>query len=792
MACVEPGENSTLQSEQRQMFGCTEQRQSMESSNNLTRKWRWKTFLTWHIGEDWIIVILLGIIPAFFSWAMDFGIEFGLHSTRELYEMAHHNIFLQYLAWVSVPILLICFATGFTQLVGPQAAGSGIPEIKTIVKGVEVKDHLSLNTLLAKLVGLTCALASGMPLGKESPFVHIGSICAEQLCRLRTFISGVKASKSQGIELLIAGSAVGLACCFNSPLGGILYGIEVATSFVMVRCYWKSYVAATISAFVFRILPVWSGYNETIIPLFKTSFRLEFPYELHELLAFTILGILSGLFGAFFVFMNGVMVRFIRSPRPISRFLAKTRILYPAIVTLITATLTFPPGFGQFMAGKLTQRETLLALFDNYTWSKHLEGDHFDHSDNSVAWKHPQVSVFVTLTASLIMKFFMSAVAISMPVPCGAFVPAFVIGAGLGRLVGEVAAVVLPEGVHSNGTVYSLIPGSYAVAGAAAMSGAATHTISTAMIVFELTGQINFLFPILFSVIVANIVAQSLQPSLYDSLICIRKLPYPVDLSWDHEENSKISVEDIMVKDVKYITLNSTYRDLQNFLLTKLRTIPLVKSEESKILLGCIEQAQLQVLLSHQLSRTRRLQHLHQQAQNNDENELSATSVDGPSHLLQRGYQDSEITFKSLFCAHSRVDIEEDPEVEDTMTMPEIIRWEEQQLDEKVNFNLCKIDPASVQIVERTSLQKTHNILSMMGLDHAYVTNVGRLVGVVSRQELRKGFEISVKKRGAKTHPPMSTFRESSTRFRKTATPEATELHKLLGSQNSLNQMSSM
>lgn len=39
------------------------------------------------------------------------------------------------------------------------------------------------------------------------------------------------------------------------------------------------------------------------------------------------------------------------------------------------------------------------------------------------------------------------------------------LGAGLGRLVGEVAAVVLPEGVHSNGTVYSLIPGSYAVAG---------------------------------------------------------------------------------------------------------------------------------------------------------------------------------------------------------------------------------------------------------------------------------------------------------------------------------------
>lgn len=68
------------------------------------------------------------------------------------------------------------------------------------------------------------------------------------------------------------------------------------------------------------------------------------------------------------------------------------------------------------------------------------------------------------------------------------------------------------------------------------MSGAATHTISTAMIVFELSGQINFLYPTLFCVIVANIIAQRLQPSLYCSLIHIRKLPYAEEPSWDHQE----------------------------------------------------------------------------------------------------------------------------------------------------------------------------------------------------------------------------------------------------------------
>lgn len=36
----------------------------------------------------------------------------------------------------------------------------------------------------------------------------------------------------------------------------------------------------------------------------------------------------------------------------------------------------------------------------------------------------------------------------------------------------------------------------------------------------------------------------------------------------------------------------------------------------------------------------------------------------------------------------------------------QVINWEEQQLDKKFDLNLCQIDPASVQIVERTSLEK--------------------------------------------------------------------------------------
>ncbi len=107
------------------------------------------------------------------------------------------NVILQYLAWVTYPVVLISFSAGFTHIVAPQAAGethlhshtherfllffiiqrrspvfishsgSGIPEMKTILRGVVLKEYLTLKTFVAKVVGLTCALGSGLPLGKE-------------------------------------------------------------------------------------------------------------------------------------------------------------------------------------------------------------------------------------------------------------------------------------------------------------------------------------------------------------------------------------------------------------------------------------------------------------------------------------------------------------------------------------------------------------------------------------------------------------------------------------------------
>uniref|UniRef100_A0A8D3D4M9 Chloride channel protein 2 n=1 Tax=Scophthalmus maximus TaxID=52904 RepID=A0A8D3D4M9_SCOMX len=740
---------------------------------------RCQKFLISRVGEDWIFLILLGLLMALVSWVMDYAIAFCQEAQKWMYGGLDSNMLLQYIAWVTYPVVLITFSAGFTQILSPQAVGSGIPEMKTILRGVVLKEYLTFKTFVAKVIGLTCALGSGMPLGKEGPFVHVASLCAALLSKFMAAVfGGIDMNELRNTEMLSAACAVGVGCCFAAPIGGVLFSIEVTSTFFAVRNYWRGFFAATFSAFIFRVLAVWNQEEETITALFKTRFRLDFPFDLQELPAFAILGIACGFGGALFVYLNRLIVECMRKQKTINKFLLRKRLVYPALVTLLISTLTFPPGFGQFMAGQLTQHESLVTLFDNRTWCRQGVAEEFNYISHHHAWKHPQVNVFITLILFILMKFWMSAVATTMPVPCGAFMPVFLIGAAFGRLVGEIMAAMFPDGIHADGSVYHIVPGGYAVVGAAALSGAVTHTVSTAVIVFELTGQISHILPVMIAVILANAVAQSLQPSLYDSIIRIKKLPYLPELGMGHHEKYNIRVEDIMVRDVRYITLTSSYRDLQEMLLTaQLKTLALVESRDSMILLGSIERLQLQSLLSLQLGRQRRLEYLHQLAQDNGTHEHlpSLTTDSTPSSPCAHTHVNSSASARQG--VRFLVSTQQYRSFQCLVTFSfQIAEWEEQQLDEPVDFKNCKIDPAPFQLVEQTSLHKTHTIFSLLGLDHAYVTSMGRLVGVVSLKELRKAIEGSVTVTGVKVRPPLASFRDSGN---STNVSEVTELHKL-------------
>nr|XP_047907490.1 chloride channel protein 1 [Anser cygnoides] len=781
---------------------------------------RIQKYITRKLGEDWIFLVLLGLVMALVSWGMDYASAKSLQAYKWMYKELHPNIPMQYLAWVTYPLVLILFAAIFCHLVSPQAVGSGIPELKTIMRGVVLKEYLTLKAFVAKVVGLTAGLGSGLPVGKEGPFVHIASICAAVLSKFMSIFCGVYENVHRQLELLVAACAVGVGCCFGAPLGGVLFSIEVTSTYFAVRNYWRGFFAATFSAFIFRVLAVWNKDAVTITALFRTNFRMDFPFDLQELPAFAVIGICSGFLGAFFVYLNRQVVLCIRRHTALSQFLTKYRLIYPGVISFLIATVTFPPGFGQFMAGELMPREAISSLFDNYTWAKHTGDPQI--LGKSAAWIHPKVSVFIIILLFFLMKFWMSVIATTMPIPCGGFMPVFVLGAAFGRLIGEIMASLFPDGILFDGIVYKILPGGYAVIGAAALTGAVSHTVSTAVICFELTGQISHILPMMVAVILANMVAQSLQPSLYDSIIQVKKLPYLPDLGWNHISKYNVFVEDIMVQDVKFVSSNCKYRDLQTLLQsTTVKTLPLVDSPETMILLGSVERSELQALLQRHISPERRrclnreMQQKLAEAPYNghskgsgatppklkhesfayvDEDEDTDEKAElpppptptssypeepnGPTSPVKQSHEILEPQqppgnfrnlrqlIQQLLCPFNRPleresDVQEPVELIDTMTPEEIDAWEQEELNKDVCFDCCCIDPSPFQLVERTSLHKTHTLFSLLGLSHAYITSMGKLRGVLALEELQKAIEGSTRS-GVRLRPPLASFRDTN------------------------------
>lgn len=123
--------------------------------------------------------------------------------------------------------LQIVFALSSASLVkayAPYAAGSGISEIKCIIAGFVMKGFLGFWTLLIKSICLPLAIASGLSVGKEGPSVHY-AVCTGNV--ISRFFDKYKRNAAKTREILSACAAAGVAVAFGSPIGGVLFSLEV-------------------------------------------------------------------------------------------------------------------------------------------------------------------------------------------------------------------------------------------------------------------------------------------------------------------------------------------------------------------------------------------------------------------------------------------------------------------------------------------------------------------------------------------------------------------------------------
>jgi hypothetical protein len=76
----------------------------------------------------------------------------------------------------------------------PVAGGSGVPEIKCYMNGIDLPRIVDFKTLICRVAGVTFSVASGLPVGKEGPMIHSGSVVAAVISQGRTKFWGVDTS----------------------------------------------------------------------------------------------------------------------------------------------------------------------------------------------------------------------------------------------------------------------------------------------------------------------------------------------------------------------------------------------------------------------------------------------------------------------------------------------------------------------------------------------------------------------------------------------------------------------
>jgi chloride channel 2 len=635
---------------------------------------KWQLFLrSSHILNPSVlcVLMLLGTFAALIGFLIDF-VSVNIREARLAFASTD-SVILNYFIWVSFSLFFAFIAASAGHWMTKDAEGSGLPELKTILSGVSIIRYLSFQALCAKVIGLICAIASGLSIGYEGPFVHISAIIANKLCSL-PFFRHLKISEAFFMQILAAGVAAGISATFGAPIGGVLFSIETTATYYVIGNLWKGFFCAIWCAIVYKLLEDTQLTNLIAVTRFE-PFRFNW-----EILAFFVMGIAFGALGAFFVWCYKKLYLFRKS----FKFdFIRERFAFVFLVTLVVATMTFP---AEFLRG------------DDKTTVNTMFATHHLNDKAEAIWGWPTIGL--SLLVFSIVKFIVTILSISCPVPCGVFIPTFTCGAVLGRLFGYIVNIAFST-QHI---------GLYAVVGAASFTASVTHTVSIAVIVFELTGQIHYLIPMLVGVLTSYAVANTLHMSYYDVILACKHLPFLPEVKTADLYAS--SAFELMGYKALSLNVSATYGDISIKLQESPRDISrLPILDDSGNLVADVNTADLRRHLQTAYMRTATLMSIPAKAR-------MEAYFDRIQHLGSLTQRDQVEVYQE-----HKDEILEDPQIS--------LFWRT-----KVEFNREElwVDDAPLSVPGNTPLSKVHFLFLMLGLSQLYVTSRGQFVGTITRE----------------------------------------------------------
>ena len=485
---------------------------------------------------------------------------------------------IEYIFYILYSIFFASCASVLVQNFASYAKHSGIPEIKTVLGGFVIRRFMGGWTLIVKSLGLCLAVASGLWLGKEGPLVHVACCCANILMKLSPSLNDNEARKR---EVLSAAAAAGISVAFGSPIGGVLFSLEQLSYYFPDKTMWQSFVCAMVAAVT---LQAFNPFRTGKLVLYQVTYSSG--WHGFEMVPFAILGIIGGLYGGIFIKLNMKIARFRKNSR-----WAGTPILEVLAVALLTAVVNFPNKFMRAQSSELVY--TLFAECANLT------DDQLGICKTGAA----NAVVVVLLIEASAVGFLLASVTFGLQIPAGIILPSMAIGALYGRAVGIIVQVW--QGNHSNALIFAtcepdipcITPGTYAIIGAAAaLAGVTRMTVSIVVIMFELTGALTYVLPIMIAVMISKWVGDALgRRGIYETWIHFNEYPF-LD-NRDESTVPDVPVSQIMtqMQDLSLLTATGyTIQSIHDMLVAHpYRGFPVVNDTKNNVLLGYISRTEL-------------------------------------------------------------------------------------------------------------------------------------------------------------------------------------------------------
>jgi CIC family chloride channel protein len=208
---------------------------------------------------------------------------------------AHYdaNSFTAVAPWGPLVILVpVLGAVGVTFLVthfAPEAKGHGVPEVMDAIyyKGGVIRPVVALVKSLASAL----AIGSGSSVGREGPIIQIGSALGSTVGQI------IRMPVGQRIALVAAGAGAGIASTFNTPIGGVMFAIELMMPEVSVGTFLPVAIATGTATFVGR----WFFGDNPAFHVPPLQVMAVDSSALLVLILFAVLGVLTGCAAAGFI-----------------------------------------------------------------------------------------------------------------------------------------------------------------------------------------------------------------------------------------------------------------------------------------------------------------------------------------------------------------------------------------------------------------------------------------------------------------------------------------------------------